>query len=225
MLALTAAKPAATPMDPKNPSCPQTPSWSTNRTMQFTVKVMDGVHVLMAEGAIDNGLLPRFQTALNSDPDISEIWLRSPGGVAAVGNAAGTLIRKKYPGMVTRVPSGWTCFSACNFMFMGGQPRIVDPGGVFMVHMFTQVGNREDVKADIQDDPDAAVDMIGDIEQDAALLASDDNDFLIRMGISRLLLTEIMYQQKAIEGTGSDKSTRRCLTPAEMAKYGVTNAS
>jgi hypothetical protein len=43
------------------------------------------------------------------------------------------------------------------------------------------------------------------------------------MGISRKLLTEIMYRQKAI-AAGADKSTRRCLTDAEAAKYYVANA-
>ena len=32
----------------------------------------------------------------------------------------------------------------------------------------------------------------------SALLASEDNDFLIRMGVSRKLLTDIMYKQKAV---------------------------
>ena len=30
------------------------------------------------------------------------------------------------------------------------------------------------------------------------MLASEDNDFLIRMGVSRALLTEVMYQQSAV---------------------------
>jgi hypothetical protein len=37
------------------------------------------------------------------------------------------------------------------------------------------------------------------------------------MGVSRKLLTEVMYRQKAIVGAG-DKSTRRCLTPEETVK-------
>ena len=41
-------------------------------------------------------------------------------------------------------------------------------------------------------------DLIGEIEQQSALLASADNDFLIRMGVSRLLLTEVMYRQNAV---------------------------
>lgn len=222
-LMLTAAANPA--VDPKNPTCPSQPNWSANKTMQLTVKDQGGVKVLLAEGAIDNGLMPRLYKALNDNPDISEIWFRSPGGVASVGNAAGRLIRKNYPNVVTRIPSGWACFSACNFMFMGGTVRIVEPGGLYMVHMFTHVADRAAVKEEIQEDADSAVDMIGDIEQSSALLASDDNDFLIRMGVSRKLLTDIMYRQKANEGTGDDKSTRRCLTQAELVQYNVTNAS
>ena len=66
--------------------------------------------------------------------------------------------------------------------------------------------------------------MIGDVEQDSALLASEDNDFLIRMGVSRKLLTDVMYQQKAIAEGSQDKSTRRCLTREEDVKYNVANA-
>jgi hypothetical protein len=56
------------------------------------------------------------------------------------------------------------------------------------------------------------------------LLASEDNDFLIRMGVSRKLLTDVMYQQKAVADGQGDKSTRRCLTQAEAMKYNVANA-
>src|SRR3546814_20635269 len=70
---------------------------------------------------------------------------------------------------------------------------------------------------------EATKELIGDIEQDAALLASEDNAFLIKMGVSRKLLTDIMYQQRAV-ATADDKSTRRCLTLDEALKYGVTYA-
>ena len=33
-------------------------------------------------------------------------------------------------------------FRACNFMFMGGAARFVDPGGLFIVHMFTHTADR-----------------------------------------------------------------------------------
>lgn len=207
--------------DPKNPTCPQNPDWSAYPQMTLSVKDVGGERVLLAEGAVDNGLLPRLAAALKASPDITEIWLRSPGGVAAVGNEAGRMIRKA--GIPTRIPANWACFSACNFIFMGGPIRSIDPGGLFIVHMFTHVSDREAARDDIKDDPDAAVDMIGDIEQSSALLASDDNDFLIRMGVSRKLLTEVMYQQKSV-ASGKDASTRRCLTQAEVRQYNVVNA-
>ena len=53
-------------------------------------------------------------------------WLRSPGGNARIGNQAGRIIRDN--GLQTRIPEGWACFSACNFLFMGGFARFVDPG-------------------------------------------------------------------------------------------------
>lgn len=220
LLGMAAAPPG---MDAKNPTCPAQPGWGSTKAMTIVRKKVDGQTVLVADGAIDNGLLPRLSQALAADPDIAELWLRSPGGSAEVGNAAGLLIRKRYPGLVTRVPAGWACFSACNFVFMGGNIRMVDKGGLFMVHMFTHVADRATVKDEIKQDADGAVDMIADIEQSSAILASQDNDFLIRMGVSRKLLTDVMYQQKAV-ASGEDQSTRRCLTQKELRDYNVVNA-
>lgn len=211
------AQPAA---DSLNPSCPKALNWSTYRQMKFTTETIDGLRVLKIEGMIDEDVPARLADALKaSDPQ--EIWLRSPGGDARAGNEAGKLIRKS--GIPTRIPSGWACFSACNFMFMGGAIRYVDDGGLFIVHMFTHVGDKEAVRSELNKGTDKAIGLIGDVEQDSALLASEDNDFLIRMGVSRKLLTEVMYQQKAV-ATGDEKSTRRCLTRAETLKYNVANA-
>jgi hypothetical protein len=107
---------------------------------------------------------------------------------------------------------------------MGGAIRFVDPGGLFVVHMFTHVDDKQAVRSELAKGTDQAIGLIADVEQDSALLASEDNDFLIRMGVSRKLLTEVMYQQKAIAAEPKDKSTRRCLTPAETVKYNVANA-
>jgi hypothetical protein len=52
------------------------------------------------------------------------------------------------------------------------------------------------------------------------MLASDDNDFLIRMGISRKLLTEVMYKQQAVK-TDENPSTRYCLSQEEVRRYNV----
>ncbi len=208
-------------MDPANPTCPLTPDWSANTTMQLTPVVKDGAKVLLAEGRIDAGLPERLKAALAANPDVGEVWLRSPGGDARAGNAAGRIIRSNF-GLTTRIPAGWACFSACNFIFMGGQPRVIDPGGLFIVHMFTRTGDRSTIDMSVAMGTEATRELIGDIEQDAALLASEDNDFLIRMGVSRKLLTEVMYQQKAL-ANADDKSTRRCLTQAEVKSYNVAN--
>lgn len=211
----------ATAKDPANPSCPLNPNWSTGQAMQLTPVERDGVQVLLAEGRIDAGLPDRLTQTLAANPKIEEIWLRSPGGDARAGNAAGRIIRANF-GLMTRIPPGWACFSACNFIFMGGQPRVVDPGGLFIVHMFTRTGDRSAIDMSVALGTDATTELIGDIEQDSALLASEDNDFLIRMGVSRKLLTEVMYRQKAVANS-ENKSTRRCLSQAEVRTYNVAN--
>lgn len=211
------AKPA---MDPVNPTCPLNPGWSTNPQMQFTYFEQNGVGIIKGEGRIDKGVVSRLKAILAKHPDFYELWLRSPGGDARAGNEAGRLLRETLD-VTTRIPSGWACYSACNFMFMAGRKRIIDPGGQFMVHMFTRTGDRQSIDMSVAMGTDATTELIGEIEQDAAMLASEDNDFLIRMGVSRKLLTDIMYQQKAVAGSGADKSTRRCLTIKEALAYGV----
>jgi len=213
---------ATEPMDPVNPSCPKHLNWSTYPEMKFTLDTSSGQRILKAEGQIDEDVPAKLKDALANNGQIDEIWLRSPGGLARAGNEAGKLIRAS--GIPTRIPDGWACFSACNFMFMGGAVRFVDSGGLFIVHMFTHVGDKEAVKSELNKGTDKAIGLIGDVEQDSAMLASEDNDFLIRMGVSRKLLTEVMYQQKAVATGSDDKSTRRCLTSAEAIKYNVANA-
>jgi hypothetical protein len=211
---------AAQASDPINRSCPAQPNWSDYPSMQFSVTTRGSLKVLQAEGRIDSSTPTKLQAALDEYPDVEEIWLRSPGGDARAGTQAGFIVRES--GLPTRIPAGWTCFSACNFMFMGGVARFVDPGGVFMVHMFTHVGNGSATRQQAQRGGEQTVGLIGEIEQASALLATEDNDFLIRMGISRNLLSEIMYQVRAIPA-GANRETRRCLTQEEVKRYGVSN--
>ena len=208
--------------DPVNPSCPKELNWSTYPRMKFSLDTANGGRVLRAEGQIDEDVPARLQEALQANDPVDEIWLRSPGGDARAGNEAGKIIRKA--GIATRIPNNWACFSACNFMFMGGPIRFVDASGLFVVHMFTHLGDKEAVRSELKKGSEQAIGLIGDVEQDSALLASEDNDFLIKMGVSRKLLTDVMYQQKAVASDADDKSTRRCLTAAETVKYNVANA-
>jgi len=205
--------------DPNNPTCPASPNWSSYREMRLTIQDMNGRRILLAEGFIDDNLIPRLQQALQ-DERIEEIWLRSPGGNARVGNQAGRLIRSS--GFPTRIPAGWACFSACNFLFMGGFARFVDPGGLFIVHMFTHTGDREVIRQEVAQGEENTIGLIGEIEQQSALLASEDNDFMIRMGLSRLLLSEVMYRTSAV-AQGNNRETRRCLTQEQIIHYNVAN--
>lgn len=207
--------------DPDNPTCPKQPDWGSSEPMSFRTLDRGSYKVLVAEGRIDAGLPERLREKLDSDAMIGEIWLRSRGGNARAGNEAGRIIRS-YPGVSTRIPAGWTCFSACNFIFMGGAPRFVDDGGVFMVHMFTHTRDRWVIDDAVIDGSEATTELIASIEQSSALLATEDNDYLIRMGISRELLTDVMYQQQAV-GNSEDPSTRYCLTQDEILKYNVVN--
>ena len=218
---LIGAKPAAVGgQDKDNPTCPAAPNWGDPRlAMTLTPADRNGRHVLLAEGAIDASLPQRMKAILDKDDKIEEIWLRSSGGNAVAGNETGKLIRS-YHGLVTRIPSGWTCFSACNFVFMGGDVRFVDPGGMFMVHMFTHTGDRDMIDMSVQKGVEDTAELIGEIEQSSAMLASADNDFLIRMGISRKLLTDVMYRQQAV-ASKDNHSTRYCLSQDEVRKYNV----
>ena len=209
-------------MDPANPSCPREPNWSSFPQMRFTLEQIDGKSVLLAEGRVDDDVVPRLQAALEQHQAIDEIWVRSPGGNARAGNQAGRIIRQS--GIPTRIPAGWACFSACNFVFMGGAIRYVDPTGLFIVHMFTHTGDRDAIRSEVSQGVDNTIGLIGEIEQQSALLASEDNDFLIRMGVSRLLLTEVMYRTPAVAAQSGDRSTRRCLSQAEVHRYRVANA-
>jgi hypothetical protein len=210
---------SAQAMDPVNKTCPAQPNWSDIPSMQFTFSTQKGVPVLLAEGRIDSTTPTKLQAALDEYGDkVDEIWLRSPGGDAKAGSEAGFLIRQST--IPTRIPSGWTCFSACNFMFMGGIARFVDPGGIFMVHMFTHVGSGSATRQAARQGGEQTVGLIGEIEQASALLATEDNDFLIRMGISRALLSEVMYQVRAVT-TGAQEN-RRCLSQEEIRRYNVS---
>ena len=208
-------------MDPDNPTCPASPNWSSYREMRFTPQEVNGRQVLLAEGMVDDNLIPRLEEAIRSFQG-DEIWLRSPGGNASIGNQAGRIIRAN--NLQTRIPSGWACFSACNFLFMGGTARFVDQGGLFIVHMFThtQGENRDVIRSARQEGDDSTIGLIGDIEQQSAQLASEDNDFLIRMGLSRRLLTDVMYQVRAVQDAES-RETRRCLTQEQLRQYNVVN--
>lgn len=185
-------------MDPANPTCPLNPNWSTSPQMAFRVVERPGERpVLLAEGVIDDNLIQRLGVAIDTFQG-DEIRLRSSGGNPRVANEAARLIRQN--NLTTRIPTGWACGGACAFMFLGGIVRSVDADGLFILQTTQSTGDvpREQVA------------------RAAARQASEDSDFLLRMGVSRTLLSEILYRE-------SGGAPRRCLTQPELARYNVTN--
>ncbi|HUC18729.1 MAG TPA: hypothetical protein VMA37_13685 [Acetobacteraceae bacterium] len=102
--------------------------------MQFSLVNVSHGKAFFAWGGIDDGDTQRFLTALKAAGPIEEVILCSPGGSLEDGIDMGYVIRDRK--LATRVPSGYFCISACNFVFMGGIIRTIDPGAHFMVHMF-----------------------------------------------------------------------------------------
>ena len=49
---------------------------------------------------------------------------------------------------------------------MGGSARFVDGDGLFVVHMFTHLADKDAIRAEIAKGPDNAIGLIGDVEQD-----------------------------------------------------------
>lgn len=201
--------------DSRNPTCPplSTANLGGGDAMSFRVEQAQGRRVLVAEGPVDATASRRLESAIKRHSPIDEIWLRSPGGVAVQGPAIGRVIRSY--GIPTRIPSGWWCVSACTLAFLGGPIRVVEPGGVYAVHMFTMVNSGAPLSGDKG--------FISGIEERSAILATEQNDYMIKMGVSRKLLSEIMYKQQAV-GKGADMSTIRCMTGSEMNRYNVTNS-
>jgi hypothetical protein len=104
--------------------------------MHFTsLKQKNKRNVLFAWGEIASGDFDRFHEAMMAARPIEEIWLLSPGGSLEDGLEMGRFVHKAKLG--THLLSGMVCASACNFVFMGGAVRTIDPGGSFIVHMFS----------------------------------------------------------------------------------------
>jgi hypothetical protein len=109
--------------------------WSSPE-MHFTLlKQASKRNVLFAWGGIASGDSDRFLQAMKAARPIDEIWLLSPGGSLEDGLEMGRFVHKARLG--THLLSWMECASACNFIFMGGTIRTIDPGGAFTVHMFS----------------------------------------------------------------------------------------
>jgi hypothetical protein len=185
--------------------------------LSATRQVVGGKRILVLDGGIDAGAAARTEAALQRLGPFDEVWLNSPGGNPKQGVAMGKALRAQ--GVLVRIPAGNWCISACNFAFLGGAIRGIDPGGQYGVHMFTAVtqGSRPAWTEYVKKRGDEGLfSAIQAREQGSALVALEQADFIIRMGVSRKLLSEVMYPQAA--------AGFRCLSRDEMIRYNVVNA-
>lgn len=103
-------------------------------SLHFTLIPSGNRNVLFVWGHIAAGDSERFRTAVALARPIAEVRFFSGGGDLEEGLQIGRIVRAA--GLATHIVGETKCMSACNFMFMGGVARWVDPDAEFVVHMF-----------------------------------------------------------------------------------------
>lgn len=162
---------------------------------------VDGAQVLFLNGRIGLDLPGRLDAILTKHPNIEALHFNSAGGDMTVAMAAGRMLRSRGD-FITHVPAGAACLNACALLFLSGRARSVDPGAVFDLERFY----------DNEGMPSSAANV--------ARQSLSISDYLIRMGVSRRLLTGALDRDVAVDGGAGP---RRCLTPAELHSYNVAN--
>lgn len=99
--------------------------------------------VLLAWGHDRAGDSERFRQAVKQASPVEEVRFLSGGGDLEEGIQIGRIMRAS--GLVAHIPAPYWCASACNFMFLGGVARSIDPGAEFIVHMFDRTGMSNDI--------------------------------------------------------------------------------
>lgn len=245
-------------------NCSQNPTQRLfkNENLQAIIIHPEGKKILLLDGGIDDNAEERVRVALERNAPLDEVWFNSPGGSSQAGIDIAYLLRGY--GVITRVPAGNWCISACTSAFLGGVIRNVDEGGFYAIHSFTGLHDKDLVRIaecnakllkipdrilvdqgfeSVADEQQAgAISQLCKIppselkeikiasfktgesvitlllrkfEQKGAQLANIQADFMLRMGVSRKLLT-LKFKQAA--------SGYRCLTQQELRSFNVTNA-
>jgi hypothetical protein len=193
-----AVAPAAKPAAPAQPNCPAQPemtftTWSNPLGQSFGEGSRD---YIFADGFICSDTAQKFQQFLTAHPPKPDttVVLNSGGGDLEAGMDMGALIRQRklwtevgsfFPLIIPNSPNikpqsvpylsepamppfPGGCYSACNFVFMGGVRRTMNYGSNFGVHQF-------------ESDPNANIPNLQEItEQMSAAIVK----FLTVMGIS-----------------------------------------
>jgi len=113
---------------------PPKSDYDLNSYMHYTVYKDGNLHDILMWGAIDHCDEARLRRVLALARPIGTISLLSGGGFLDEAFAMGRTLRDF--GATTLIEDGNECVSACNFIFMGGTIRMMEPSAVFKVHMF-----------------------------------------------------------------------------------------
>ena len=178
---------------------PKLPGWDAPG-LQMGVKEEDGAEMLFIEGRIGPDLPLRLKTVIAEHPDIAVIHFNASGDDRASAMAAGLVLRAA-GNFEAHVPAGATCTDACALLYLSGRIRSVDPAAVFDLGQFYTPGQRSAKNADV------------------ARQSLEVSNYLIRMGVSRRLLTGTLDRDAA----SAVPAGRRCLTPEELHGYNVAN--
>jgi hypothetical protein len=113
---------------------PAKTDYDLNSFMHYTFYKDGNDRDLIMWGEIDQCDEPRLRKVLQIVKPVDNIILDSPGGALEEAMAMGRTLRAY--GATTLIRNGNECVSACNFLFMGGTVRMVEPQADFEVHMF-----------------------------------------------------------------------------------------
>ena len=155
--------PRAQPRDADNPTCPASPNWSNYREMRFTEQVVNGRPVLLAEGQIDDAMIPRLQAALQH--------FRRRRDLAAF---AGRQCPHRQSGRDDHPPeqSADPHPGRLGLLFRlqlhvhGRRRPLRRCGRTVIVHMFTHTSDRQAIRSEVARGEENTIGLIGEIEQD-----------------------------------------------------------
>lgn len=204
-----------------------------NAPMQYRAETRNGTRILIAAGVIGPNEGARLAQALDAHRP-EEVWLHSPGGNARAGPAMGRELRRRH--LLVRVPQNAVCFSSCSLAFLGGEVRLVDPGGFYGVHVFSGGAElmpgairiveawqryqalpaaQRQQNATIRAVQDTMIQAMAPIQREDAMLSALIARYLVEMALSLDLLTEMF-------GTAFHE---RCWVGRQgLVRYNVVNS-
>lgn len=171
--------------------------------LRTTVEKRGAETILIIEGQIGPDLPQRLKTLFADHPDIAAIHFNASGGDRTSAMAAGHIVRAE-GSLQGHVPAGWGCTDACALLFLSTRIRSVDPAAVFDLGRFFEPAGTP----------------AGAGASDIARQSLGISDYLVRMGVSRRLLTGTLDREAA---SADGAAQPRCLTPAELHGYNVAN--